>query len=181
MIKLETIKLDLIIKNKNQVFNLAIIFLLLYIALRIYSYGNNQQNRLLEQKDQELKKNKVIENIASLEKVIGGYKKSLVKQDLSSFMNTISDIAKSSSIEIFSIKPLNEEVYEDYAKFSFAITAKAPNYHSFAGFISKVEHYKDVYFVDEVTMTPSKTGSFGDSGGNMGLDVSLKISNIFYL
>lgn len=174
------IKLDMIIKNKNRVLNLGIIFLLLYIAFQIYSSGNKQESRLIEQRERELKKNKVIENITSLEKVIEGYKKALVKQDLGSIMDTISGIAKSSTVEVLSVKPLNEETYADYARFSFAITAKAPTYHSLADFISKIENYKDIYFVDEVIITSSASGSSKDSG-NTDLKVGLRISIIYGL
>lgn len=180
MIKLEMIKLDLIIKNKNKIFNLGLMLLLLFIAFQVYSYGNKQKSRLIEQRENELKKNKVIKNITSLEKIMEGYKKALVKQDLGSIMDTMSNIAKSSSVEILSIKPLNQEVSVDYSRFSFAITAAAPDYHSLADFISKVENYKDVYFVDEVTISSSESGSSEDSGG-MGLKVSLRISTISYL
>ena len=174
------IKIDQIIKNKNKLLNLGIILLLLYIAFQIYSYGNRQESRLAQQRGDELKKNKVIENITSLEKVMEGYKKALVKQDLGSIMDTMSNIAKSSSVEILSIKPLNQEVSTNYSRFSFAITAEAPDYHSLADFISKVENYKDVYFVDEVIVSSSESGSSEDSAGT-GLKVSLRISTISYL
>jgi len=174
------IKVEMIIKNKNKLFNLGIIFLLLYVVFQIYIYGNKQESRLIKQREKELKKNKVIENITSLEKVMEGYKKALVKQDLGSIMDTMSNIAKSSSIKILSIKPLNEETYVDYSRFSFAITAKAPNYHVLADFISKVENYRDVYFVDEVTIASSESDSSKDSGSTE-LKVSLRISTISYL
>ena len=174
------IKVDMIIKNKNKVFNLAIIFLLLFISLQIYSSGNKQERHLMEQKERELKKKKVIENITSLEKTMEEYKKALVKQDLGSIMDTMSALAKASSVEILSVKPINEETYADYARFSFAITAKATNYHALADFISKVENYKDIYFVDEVTIASSEAGSSEDSGYTA-LKINLRISTISYL
>ena len=180
MFKLEPIKLDLIIKNKNKVFNLGIIFLFLYAAFRIYSFGTKQESRLIAEKENEFKKNKVIENIALLEKITEGYKKILTKKDLGSVMNTMSDIAKSSSVEIISIKPLTEESRGDHSRFSFAITAKVSNYHSLADFISKVENYKDVYFVDEIVISSPESGSYDDSGSRV-LNVSLRISSISYL
>lgn len=180
MLKLEPIKLDLIIKNKNKVLNLGIMLLLLYAAFQVYSYANKQERRLIGERENEIKKNKVIENITSLEKVMEGYKKALIKQDLGSIMNTMSNIAKSSSIEIISIKPLAEESNPDYSRFSFAITARASNYHSLADFISRVENYKDIYFVDEVLIASSESASSGESG-TVDLKVSLRISTISYL
>jgi len=154
--------------------------LLLYIAFQIYNFANKQEKRLIGEKEKELKKNKVIENIASAEKVMEGYKKALVKRDLGSIMNTMSSIAKSSSITILSIKPISEESQPDYARFSFAITASAPDYHSLADFISRVENYKDIYFVEEVIIASSESASSGESG-TVDLKVSLRISTISYL
>lgn len=174
------IKVETLLKNKNKILNFGIIFLLLFIALQIYKYGNQQMNSLAEQKENELKKNKVIENIVVLEKQMGAYNKVFVKKDLGSVMDTMSSIAKVSSIKIISIKPIKEEVYTDYIKSSFLITAQAPNYHSLGNFISQIENYKDIYLVDEVTTISSMSGYVKESSST-GLNVSLKISTISYL
>ena len=109
-----------------------------------------------------------------------GYKKVFVKKDLGSVMDTMSSIAKASSIKIISIKPISEEARTDYIKSSFLITAQAPNYHSLGDFISQVENYKDIYLVDEVIITSSGSDYVAGSS-NTGLNVSLKISTISYL
>lgn len=176
------IKIEVILKNKNKILNFGMIFLLLFIALQIYKYGVRQMNSLAEQRENELKKNKVIENIVSLEKQIGVYKKVLVKKDLGSVMDTMSSIAKASAIKIISIKPIKEETYTDYLKSSFLITAQTPNYHSLGNFISQLESYKDIYLVDEVTVISSVSGYAGESSNkSTGLNVNLKISTIAYL
>ncbi len=174
------IKVELVLKNKNKILNFGIILLLLFIALQIYKYGNQQMNYLIRQKENELKKNKVIESIVSLEKDIEGYKKVFVKKDLGSVMDTISTIAKDSSVKIISIKPISEQAYADYIKSSFLITAQIPNYHSLGNFISQVENYKDIYLVDEVIITSSGS-SYAAGSSNTGLSVSLTISTISYL
>ena len=174
------IKLDMIIKNKNKVLNFGVILLLLFIAFQIYRAANKQEGTLSVAKENELKKNKVIQNIGSLEKAIEGYKKVFVKQDLGSIMDTMSALAKTSSIEILSLKPINEESYPDYVKFLFSLTAKAPNYHSLADFISKIENYKDIYFVDEVVVTLPQSVSAGE-GESIDLKVNLRISTVSYL
>ena len=174
------IKVETLLKNKNKILNFGIIFLLLFIALQIYKYGNQQMNSLAEQKENELKKNKVIENIVVLEKQIGAYSKVFVKKDLGSVMDTMSSIAKANTIKIISIRPISEQAYADYIKSSFLITAQAPNYHSLGDFISQVENYKDIYLVDEVIIASSGSGYVAGSG-NTGLNVSLKISTISYL
>lgn len=172
--------MDLIIKNKNKLLNAGVILLFVFIAFQIYRFENKEESRLVQSKESELKKNKVVENIALLEKQINAYKKVLVRQDLGSVMNSISNIAKSNSVEIISIKPLKDESYDDYASSSFVITARAADYHSLAEFISKIENYKDIYLVEEVVITASNSGR-AEGSGALDLNVSLKISTISYL
>ena len=173
-------KFDIIIKNKNKILNFGTAFLFLFIAFQIYSFGNKQAASLIEGKENELKKNKVIENLTSLEKKIEGYKKSLVKQDLWSVMNSVSNIAKAYSVQIISIKPVKEEAYADYIISSFMITARGTDYHSLADFISKIENSKDIYLVEEVDIAASGP-SRAENSADTNLNVTLKISNISYL
>jgi len=172
-------KVDLIIKNKNKILNFGIIFLFLFIALQIYRFGNKQETLLIEQKENELKKNKAIENIASLEKQVEGYKKAFVRQDLGTVMDRMSSIAKDHSVKIISIKPIKEESYAEYTIFLFIITAKAGDYHSLAEFISKIENYKSIYLVEAVDIVSSVSSQGADSG-KRDLSVTLKIGTISY-
>ena len=173
-------KVELLVKNKNKILNFGIIFLALIIAFQIYKSGNQQINSLTQAQEYELKKNKVSEDIAVLEKRIEGYKKVFVKKEMGSVMDTLSNIAKNSSVKISSIKPINDEAYADYIKSSFLITVSAPDYHSLGNFISRVESYKDIYFVDEVNIALVESNQ-AKGTMNTGLWVNLKISTISYL
>lgn len=168
-------RVDQIIKNKNKILNFGLILLFLFIALQVYRFGNKQESLLIEQKENELKKNKVIENLDSLQKQVEGYKKVLVRQDLGTVMDRISNIAKASSTEVISIKPIKEEPYGDYTISSFIITARAASYHSLAEFISKIENYKNVYLVESLDITAS-----GGASSNQELSATLKIGTISY-
>lgn len=173
-------KIELFEKNKSKVLNFGIIVLALFIAFQIYKSSDEQVNSLTQQKEDELKKNQAVEEISGLEKKIEGYKKIFVKQDIGSVIDTISNIAKSCSIKIVSIKPGTEEAYRDYIKSVFLITLNAPNYHSLGNFISQIESYKDIYIVDEVSIALAKSNQPLESI-KTGLNVDLKIGTISYL
>jgi len=172
-------KIELFEKNKNKFLNFGVIILALFIAFQIYKSADEQVNSLARQKEEELKKNKAVEEIAGLEKKIDGYKKIFVKEDVGSVIDTISNIAKNSSVKVISIKPGNGESFPDYIKSVFLITVSTPNYHALGNFISQIESYKDIYMVDEVNIASAEndqaTGSI-----NTDLNVNLKISTISY-
>lgn len=172
-------KIEAFLRNKNKMLNTAIILVSLFIALQIFKTMNNRKDILIGQKENELKKNKTIEDITSFEKTMGTYKKALVKLELGPIMDTMSSLAKGSSVNIVSIKPGNEEIHADYGKFSFSITAIAPDYHALGDFISRLENYSDIYFVDEVNISSQISGSA--EGGSAGLSVILNLSTIYYL
>ncbi len=167
-------------KNKNNIFNLGIVILALFIAFQIYKGVDEKLSSLAQQKDNELKKNEASDEIAGLEKKIDSYKKVFVKRDLSAVIETISSIAKKCSVKVSSIKPYREEAYPDYIKSSFEITIDAPDYHALGNFVSQVESYQDIYFVDEVGINPVVFGQDAKGTGS-DLKVNLKISTVSYL
>ena len=167
------INYGLIERNKNKIVNFGVIILALVIALQFYRSTNNQINSLIQQQNNELEKNKVVEEIATLEKKAEAYKKVFVKKDLASVMDIISGIAKNSSVRIISIKPHSEDALGNYFSSSFLIMLNAPSYHALGDFISKIENHKDFYLVNEVSIN-----SIVD---NVELSVSLKINTISYL
>ncbi|MEK6528892.1 MAG: type 4a pilus biogenesis protein PilO [Nitrospirota bacterium] len=167
-------------KNKNNILNIGVILIAVFIAFQIYNGINEKINTLTQQKSNELKKNEATSEIAVFEKKINGYKKVLVKKDLGAVMDSISEIAKQCEVKVVSIKPEDEESSADYIKSSFALTINAPNYHALGNFISRIESYQDIYFIDELSI-----GSAGFRGASedvgSGLKINLKISTIAYL
>jgi len=171
---------DLIGKNKNKIINFGVIILALVIALQSYKSVNNQISSLTQQQNNELEKNKVFEDIASLEKKAEGYKKVFVKRDLALVVDIISAIAKDTSVKIISVKPNAEEAVDSYSSFSFLITLNAPSYHALGSFISKIENHEDTYLVSEVSINSAVVNP-NALGSTVDLDVSLKINTISYL
>ena len=172
-------KIELLGKNKNKILNFGIILLALFISFRIYKSVDQQVNMLIVKKNDELKKNKVTEEIAALEKKIVGYKKVFTRKDMSSVVEAISNIAKGSSVNIVSIKPVGEEAAGDYARSTFLITVSSPNYHSLGNFISQIEASKDIYMVGEVSINLADSENMKE-GANKDLSVNLKINTISY-
>jgi len=166
-------KIELSEKNKNIILNFGIILIALFIAFQIYKSEEGQINALIQQKSDELKKNKASEEIAGFEKKIDAYKKVFVKKDFGSVMNAISNIAKDSSVRIISMRPGDEEKLADYIRSTFLITLSTPSYHALGNFISQVERDKDIYFVSEVNIISTES--------NKDLKVDLKITAISYL
>jgi len=171
---------ELIERNKNKIINFGIIILALIIAFQFYQSTNNQIKSLIRQQNNELEKNKIVEDISILEKKADIYKKVFVKKDLASIVDIVSGIAKDSSVKIVSIKPYAEEAKNDYINSSFLITLNAPSYHALGNFISKIENHKDIYLVNEISIN-SEASDRGAAKASVDLEVSLKINTISYL
>ncbi len=172
-------KIELLEKNKNKILNFGIILLALFIAFQVYKSTDERINTLTGKKNEELKKNAVLQEIAALEKKIEGYKKVFAEKDMSSIVETISTIARSSSVDIVSIKPIEKETSADYVKLTFLITVSSPNYHLLGNFISQIEADKDVYMVSEVSINSADPENMKE-GANRDLRVNLKISTVSY-
>ncbi len=174
------INYDLIEKNKNRIINFGVIILALIIAFKFYQSTNEQIGSLVQQQNNELEKNKVIDDIVILEKKAAAYKKVFVKKDFASIMDMISGIAKNTSIKIVSVKPYAEERFDSYFSYSFLITLNAPSYHVLGDFISKIENYRDIYQVNDISINSLVSNSVV-AGAKTDLSVILKISTIAYL
>ena len=166
--------------EKNNILNLGIVILALFIAFQIYKGAQKQMNSLVLERDDELKKNEAAEEIAGLEKKIDEYKKVFVKKDPGAVIDTISAIAKKCAVKVVSIKPDSEEARADYIKLSFSITIRAPDYHALGNFVSQIESYQDVFFVDEIKINSAIAARAAEVAGKE-LEINLKISTISYL
>jgi len=171
---------ELIEKNKSLIINLGVIILALVIAFQLYKSANDQVAFLAQEQINELEKNKVVADIAALEKKAEAYKKIFVKKDLGVIMDLVSGIAKDSSVKIVSVKPSIDAATDNQNRSSFLVTLTAPSYHALGDFITKIENHKDVYMVSEVTINAVEPGSEVITV-NVDLGVSLKISTISYL
>jgi len=160
----------LIDKHKNKILNIVVIILALIIAGNIYKKQLKETELLKREKDGEIKKNTLLNNITQLEKRINAYKNLLAKRDTGLVINTISNIAKESGVKITSLKPGYEQRYPEYIKFGFDLMIATASYHTLGTFISAVESLRDVYMIDSLDIRYE--------GGTKGLAVNLKLSTV---
>jgi len=159
-------------KYKNRTINIALIVVAVIIALIIYRKQVQDINTLRDTKEEETKKNVVLDDIGKLEQRIFAYKRLLRDKEMDMVISTITDMAKEAGIEIVSIRPGREQVLSDYTKLPVELEMKAFEYHSLGTFISKLESHTDVYIVENVRIN---SRSLEDA-----LAVSLKVSSIEY-
>ena len=173
-------KFELTSEKKNQILNLGILLLALFFAFKIFQAAQVEIDKLVGQKQSELKKNQVAENILNLEETLESYKKVFVKKDISSVMDTVSNIARSCNVKVVSIKPGREDATKDYLKSSFILVVNIPNYHALGEFVSKIESQKDIYLVDVINIDASGVDQSRNTVG-INLTVNLTMSTISYL
>lgn len=145
----------LINKNKNKVFNTAVIILGLIIAFNIYNKQMSDIESLKVKISEEGKKNQVLDNISKLGEKVDSYRQLLAKKEASSSMSDINNIARDAGVKIASIKPSGEETLPEYTKYIFDLSVSAPDYDTLAKFINKIEAYQDIYIVDNFDIQSS--------------------------
>ena len=134
-------------KYKNIVLNIVIIIVALIVSVKIYKRQTSQMEALKAQKEMELKKNEAFQNIGKLEKKLQVYQEILARKDANKVISNITNLAKESDIKIISVRPVAEEVKQDYIKLPFDLTISASDYHALGKFISRLESYTDVYVI----------------------------------
>ena len=160
-------------KRKNLIFNIALVLGAVFIAYNfIYIRHLRDLASLNQQRQTEIKKNAVLEDVSKLEKRLNAYKNFLVKKDTGLVIGTLSDMAKATGIEISSIQPETEQEFLTYTKVSFSLEMYADNYHALGEFISKMESSPDIYTVEDINIRTQGPGNK--------LSVNLKVNKIFF-
>ena len=154
--------MNLFLKGKKRVLSIGIILFTLFITLIIYRIQTKQIESLHLNKDTELKKNDVLNELSRSEKAIKLYKNLLSQKDASLVTNTISGIAKDSNVKLISIKPAREENQPLYIKTPFILVIDADNYHAIGKFISSLENQSDIYFIDTISIRSKEESRTAD-------------------
>lgn len=173
------ITVDLFAKHKNKFLNTGIIILAIFFASHIYSKQNQELDSLIQKKEQEIKRNSVLESISRFEKRVDAYKQFFTAKGLGEVVNDMTNIARDTRVQLLSVKPGAKEEHPEYLKTSFLISVKAADYHAIGVFISKIENYKDLYLVEVVNINSSDLDASG-SDEEQQLNVSLRISTVSY-
>ena len=144
------------VMTKNKIVNVVVLIVLCLAAAQAYRYQLGEMNKLKEQQNEERRKNNLRENIAGMETRLEVYKTILRERDTSTVMNTLSSLAQEAGLKIESVRPGNEQKYQQYRKIPFVMKVKAAGYHSIGSFISLVESHSDVYIIESMTVNKSQ-------------------------
>jgi len=146
---------------KNKIVNLGLVILALVIASNIYKAQTKEIDALSQRKDSETKKISLLKEIAQWEGRLSASKNFINNKEISSVMNTVSDIAESASVRITSIKPAGIVDYSLYTKYPYSLTVLVDGYHTLGKFISKLESHADIYSVDSAIIRRQTTKQDG--------------------
>lgn len=166
-------------KYKIRILSVGIALLTLIVVANLFGSQGRRKEMLLANKETELKRNEVLASISKLEKKIASYKKVFNKRDASAVINTISNIAKESNVKIISMKPRQEENFPAYIRYPFELVIGVDSYHVIAKFISKIENYPEMFFIDrfEIKLTTANKEDTQQGQGHK-LLVGLTISTV---
>jgi Tfp pilus assembly protein PilO len=168
---------DLIDRYKSKIANLLLIIIFVLISINIYKAQVKNMNSMKERKDVDAKQNKSLEDLSQLQKKIDGLIDFVNNKDISATITNFNNIAKESSIQIISIKPIGEQELPLYVKYPFELMVEATNYHKIGKFISKIESDPSIYAVEYLTMRPVYETQYGSVKK---IDTSLKISTFLF-
>lgn len=169
---------ELIHKYKKSLLNIVVILGALLVAFRIYTGQEKEIAGLKQQKENEIKKNMLLEDIQRLEKKLTSYKEFLNKKDVSESIRKLSNVAKVSTVNIISLTPQEAEQTPYYTLYPFNLTILAQDYHFLAKFINKLEKDDDIYMIKLLSIAPQ--GSGGAKEGSTELRAQIQLSTILY-
>ncbi|MFH1413692.1 MAG: type 4a pilus biogenesis protein PilO [Candidatus Omnitrophota bacterium] len=161
---------ELITKYKAIILNITIILFTLFIISKINTKQQNNLKLINQGIKFESQKTQLLDSISKTEKELTSYDNFLVRRDESVVINTMSNLAAESGVQVATISPDSSQQYDDYIKLPFNLTLKAPDYHSLGRFVSKLESHSDIFVVENTQIS---------SGYNQeSLGINLKVSYV---
>jgi len=148
--------------NKEKILGSAILIFGLLIATGIYTSQTKSLHLLNIRKETEIKKIEVLNAIQESEKKIESYKKLLTEKDPVLITNKINNMARESNLRIISVQPGAQEEEPLYIKYPFILTMQSDSYHAIGKFISKIENYSDLYFVETISIRSQEKSQAAD-------------------
>lgn len=174
-------RIEDISKYKNKLANLGVLLIALIVAIRIYNAQNAQLDQLRQKKETEIKKNEVLTNIGKLDKKLSVYKSLLNKKDKALFMNIISEVAGNSGVKIASIRPSQEQDFQDYIQYSFTLSLTSKDYHRLGRFISALENLPKGVYYEVGNMDISRVGQRQGAGADeYSLQAGVTVTTYFF-
>lgn len=178
MMKVNINTQELLAKYNKSLLNIVIIIAALFISFKIYSGMEKQVALLKQQKEDELKKSRVLKNIARLGRELESYKQLLNRKDILDNVAKLNNIAKGASVNITSLLPLSAKDTPEYTVYPFNLTILAQNYHILARFINELEKDADVYWINSLSLLPQAPGA--TKAKQPALRADMQIATILY-
>ena len=161
---------ELITKYKAIILNITIILFTLFIISKLNTKQQNNLKLINQGMKSESQKTQLLDSISKTEKKLTSYDNFLVRRDESVVINTMSNLAAESGVQVATISPDSEEQYDDFIKLPFNLRLKASDYHSLGRFVSKLESHSDIFVVENAQIS---------SGYNQeSLKINLKVSYV---
>jgi len=167
---------DFVSKYKSKVFNIGVIVLALIVGLNLYQAQQRAIEILNAKRENEIKKNGVLTQISSQEKLIAQIAKVVnAKKEVSGLSDKLVVMAKENNVKIISIKPQAEKDFPLYVKYPFDLTLSA-NYHRISRFISRLESAPEIFMVESLNM--KAPAEYQEGSENETLIIDLRLSTI---
>jgi len=167
-------------EKKNLIVNWVVVAIMALIIVWTYRFQMKNYASLQLQKENEIKKNAVIETISGLEKKMFAYKKLLFRKEINSLVNTINSIAGQDKIKIESMQPLPEQDKQYYTQLLINLGIKFGSYHELGNFVRDLEKSPDIFNIDVIDITSEESAETQGANSGKELSATLKISTYIY-
>jgi Tfp pilus assembly protein PilO len=144
--------------NLSQIANLVILLIAGIVALNIYQRQNKKITSVLKLHKDQSEKNELLLQIDDINKSIESYKENFGYRDRREIINMITNIARSSGVNILALRPqekakkVKSEIYD---KVFFDVDIQANSYHEIGKFISRLESNPVIFIVESIVIEPT--------------------------
>ncbi|MCK9595170.1 MAG: type 4a pilus biogenesis protein PilO [Candidatus Omnitrophica bacterium] len=141
-------------KAQGNILNLAIVGVCIFVAFNIYRGKEGELNLLKEERDNEVKKNEILQGINKLQNNIRIIKDDVNNKAISEVISKLGNIARETQVKITFIKPQNEVFPSGggYIKYPFELSITTNSYHKMGKFISRIEKSPEIYNIDDLSI-----------------------------
>lgn len=140
---------------KKNFLSLVIVGGCIMFAMNVYKEKQAEIDGIVQNKELELKKNEVLQEISLLEKNYNQLKAQINKKDKanSAIMFALSSIAKDANIKVSYIRPVGEEKTAVFSRAVFEVSLASPDYHKIGKFVSAIESAPELFTVEDFEVT----------------------------
>ena len=142
--------------NINQIISLAILIVACLIAINLFIRQNKKIAQMLQIKNEEIEKKEVLLRIEDLNKKIVLYRENLRPKENREIINTITNLARDTGVEVTALRPRELRVPGQrakrviYDKIFFHLSIKVDSYIQLSKFINNLEKSAMIFVIDSL-------------------------------